>query len=124
MNAKLIIAIISLTITIGGILAAVMATIYCTKTELLNTKEALATSITDVKLAASKAQGADQVRDWKIQTIQTQVQNIEVRQIQTNDNIRKLLVRFRVEPVAKPKFKPLPDPPREAANELSSTEGR
>ena len=79
-------------------------------TALQETKTALKEDVHLVTLKAEKTAVQAEVRDWKINTVQVQMQNIEQRQIQQTQNIEKLLTRFRVEP--KPAMKPLPLPPK------------
>jgi hypothetical protein len=100
------IAIIGLVVTLitgGGV---ILSQIYAQKTEVAEVKEELSDKITE-----AETQSDTKLQNWRIQTIEVKVENLNTRQQQTSENVVKLLERFRVKPVADPVMKPLPAPP-------------
>lgn len=100
------IAIIGLTVTLIASGGAVLSQIYAHKTEVSAVKEELAD-----KIARADSQAETQLQNWRIQTIEVKVENIDKRQQQTSENVVKLLDRFNVRPVEPPVMSPLPAPP-------------
>ena len=111
LSVSTIIAIVSLALAIGGTVAGITASIYCTKEEAAEIKSALKSDVVSIQLDVEKQAGSAKVRDWQLQSLSTQMQNVEQRQIQTNQNLAKLLERFRMRPAAQPAMRPLPSPP-------------
>lgn len=112
LSVKLLMGLIATALAIAGAVAGIMGAIYCTKSEMQVTKAELKDEVNLVKLKAEKAAGDDRVRDWQVQTVQVQMENVEKRQIQQTQNIEKLLTRFRVQPEPRPVMKSLPPPPK------------
>ena len=102
-TAGTVIAACCLVLGVATVMAALMGTVYCSRAELAQVKEEVKEDMSVIKLKVAQT-------NWKIQTMQAQVENVERRQEQMGENIVKLLIRFRVRPVAKPVLKPLPDP--------------
>jgi hypothetical protein len=103
-SLKVMVAAVALAMGVASTVAALMGSIYCTKSDLAVVKELVKDDIADVKLKVAKA-------DWKDQTMATRIQNIERRQIQMGENLAKLLARLRVQPVDPPYLSPMPAPP-------------
>lgn len=59
-----------------------------------------------------QANTADQkLNEWRLKTLEVQVDNLEMRMQRMDRNIVTLLERFRLEPQPVPTYKPLPKPP-------------
>ena len=100
-------------LTVGGLIlgtatavAALMSSIYCTKAEMAQVKEEVHTDMGKMRLNVAKA-------NWEIPTMGTRIKNIERRQIQIGENITKLLIRLRVQPVEPPYLMPVPSSDKE-----------
>ena len=65
----------------------------------------------DFKIEQTKIRGDAARMDWQVQRVQVQVENLEKRGARTDENVIRLMGRFRVEPVAAPIYKSLPKPP-------------
>jgi hypothetical protein len=55
--------------------------------------------------------GDQRLNEWRLQTLEVQVQNLEIRSRRVDNNLVLLLERFRVTPRPAPVYKPLPRPP-------------
>ena len=64
-----------------------------------------------IKIEQTKIRGDAARMDWQLQRVQVQVENLEKRGARTEENMIRLMARFRVEPVAAPTYKSLPKPP-------------
>lgn len=100
--------IVSLITVLGGILMLVFAT----KGELADEKASLVTEIHGVQKTAQKNAGEANLQAWRHQALQVQVENVTKAQTQTNENVIKLLERFRVRPVDGRRFAARPLPPK------------
>lgn len=60
------------------------------------------------------ATGSNDVRDWRIHSLETRVGNLEKLTTRVDKNVDRLLIRFRVEAAPVPEFEPLPPKPPEA----------
>jgi hypothetical protein len=94
------VAIGSLTLAISGAIAAALTNVFVTKSELHS-----------VELSEAQKSGKDDVRDWRIQTLEVRTGNLESRAERTDKNVVRLLERFRVRPVDEPQYTPLPPRP-------------
>jgi len=66
------------------------------------------------KDALYQATGANDVRDWRLQTLEVRVNNLELRSERIDKNVERLTERFRVEPAPVPQYEPLPKKPDSA----------
>lgn len=100
------IAIIGLIVTLVGAGGGILSRIYASKTEVAEVKEQL-----NDKIASTDTAAETKLQNWRIQTIEVKVENIDKRQQQTSENVVKLLDRFNVRPVEPPVMSPLPARP-------------
>lgn len=87
----------------GTVIAGVIASltwVFATKNEVLELERVQVEASTDTKL-----------RDFRIQRLEVQVQNVENIAQRTDRNVEKLLIMRRLEPGPKPDRKPLPSIP-------------
>jgi hypothetical protein len=102
--AQLVISSIVLaTILIGGGWA-IVGTVFCTKTENLESEMRVKESVKDTV-------SENKLRDWRIQTVEIRTQNIEQNVQRVGKNVDKLLDRFRVRKAPEAHTMPLPSPP-------------
>lgn len=100
-SLKTILTAGGLALGVATAVAALTSNIYSTKTEVAQVKEEVKAEMSDVELKTAQT-------GWKIQTLGARIKNIERRQIQMSENVTKLLVRFRVQPVEPPYLVPVP----------------
>lgn len=55
--------------------------------------------------------GDKKLTDWRLKSLEVQVENLETRGERMDKNIVNLMERFRIEPNPVPTYKPLPQPP-------------
>ena len=110
-SVQTIIGVIGLSLAVGGAVAAITASIYCTKEEVADVRSELQSEVTKVQIKLEVEAGAAKVRDWQLKALSAQMQNVETRQIQTNKSLTKLLARFRLAPVTQPVMRAMPAPP-------------
>jgi hypothetical protein len=96
-----------LTLVAGG--GTILSQIYASKAEVLTIKENLTG-----KIDHANNEAETRLQNWRIQTIEVKVENIDARQQQTSQNVVKLLERWRLQPAEVPVLKPLPPPPAPA----------
>ena len=72
LSLKLLLGLIGTALAIAGAVAGIMGAIYCTKSEMQETKTALKEDVHLVTLKAEKTAVQAEVRDWKINTVQVQ----------------------------------------------------
>jgi hypothetical protein len=94
------IALASLALALVGATAAALTNVFVTKSELHT-----------VELSEAQKSGKNDVRDWRIQTLEVRTGNLESRAERTDKNVVRLLERFRVRPVEEPQYAPLPPRP-------------
>jgi hypothetical protein len=64
------------------------------------------------RVELKQADKADQkLNEWRLKTLEIQVDNLEMRMQRMDRNIVTLLERFRLEPDPAPAYKPLPQRP-------------
>lgn len=70
----------------GGVL---LSTIFATKTDLPDSS----------------------LQDWRLKTLEVRVENLDIRQQRTDQNVVLLLDRFKIRPAPEPQTQPLPVAP-------------
>lgn len=55
--------------------------------------------------------GDQKLNEWRLKTLEVQVDNLETRTQRMDNNIVTIMERFRLEPNPVPTYKPLPKPP-------------
>jgi len=95
------IAIVTLMLSIGGVCSGVMFKVFASKD-----------AVHKVELKQARGDGTDNLQQWRIETIETKVDNMQVQQTRIDLNVVKLLARFRVAAEPSPTFKSLPTAPR------------
>lgn len=56
--------------------------------------------------------GDQKLNEWRLSTLEVQVQNLQTRSERMDKNIVTLMERFRLVPEPVPAYKPLPEPPK------------
>lgn len=56
--------------------------------------------------------GDQKVTEWRLKTLEVQVQNLQTRNERMDRHIVTLMERFRLVPEPVPSYKPLPEPPK------------
>lgn len=100
-SLRTILAAVGLAIGAATVVATIMSSVYCSKAELAMIKEEMTKDMTKVEFKVAKA-------EWQDEVMVTRIKNIERRQIQMSENITKLLMRLRVQPVDPPYLAPMP----------------
>lgn len=93
-------SIIALTGAVGGVCTAVATEVFASKD-----------AVHAIELKQTADQGAATLSAWRIKTVETKLDNIQVQQTRIDTNVEKLLDRFRVSAEPRPSYKALPDPP-------------
>jgi len=77
LSLKLLLGLIGTALAIAGAVAGIMGAIYCTKSEMQETKTALKEDVHLVTLKAEKTAVQAEVRDWKINTVSADAEHRE-----------------------------------------------
>lgn len=93
------IALVGALLGISGAVTAGYTYIFATKSELKSV---------ELKQADT---GDQKLNEWRLQTLEVNVDNLETRTQRMDRNIVTMMERFRLEPYPAPTYKPLPKPP-------------
>lgn len=63
------------------------------------------------KTELHEATGGNDVRDWRLQTLEVKAINLDLRTERIDKNVARLTERFRVETAPEPDYQPLPPKP-------------
>jgi len=93
------VALVGALLMISGAVTAGYSYVFATKGEL---------KAVELKQADTSDQ---KLNEWRLQTLEVQVDNLETRTQRMDRNIVTVMERFRLEPDPAPTYRPLPKPP-------------
>jgi len=91
-------AVVGTLLAVSGAVTAGYSCIFATKAELL---------AIELKQADT---GDQRLNEWRLQTLEVQVQNLQARNERMDNHIVTLMERFRLTVEPPPVYKPLPEP--------------
>lgn len=96
------IALVGTLLGVSGAVTASYTYVFATKSELKKV---------ELKQADT---GDKKVTEWRLQSLEVEVHNLQNRSERMDKNIVTIMERFRIEPNPAPTYKPLPKPPGKA----------
>ena len=94
------IALVGALVVVTGGVTAGYSYVFATKGEL---------KAVELKQADT---GDQKLTEWRLKTLEVQVQNLQTRGERMDKNIVTLMERFRLQPEPVPAYQPLPEPPK------------